>query len=193
MGISYLQNPTSYNCPSFWRGRGIRRCIFLLELRVKLKLFAIVYSSGMSSPNQPSVLEWFKQNYPKEYDLANEINTRMTRILGSIEMPNSDFKSAPIRLDVVRNDQDHTKFQLLTNEFGIIFIGTMVRAIIDLLSVQFGGLSSSAIGNEILDKKMKEVITQYFVTQDIKKCPNCQTENRNDAKYCDHCGLKFEE
>jgi len=173
--------------------RGIRRCIFLLELLVKLKLFAIVYSSGMSSSNQPSVLEWFKQNYPKEYDLANDINTRMTRILGSIEMPNSDFKSAPIRLNVVRNDQDRTKLQLLTNEFGIIFIGTMVRAIIDLLSVQFGGLSSSAIGNEILDKKMKEVITQYFVTQDLKKCPNCQTENRNDAKYCDHCGLKFEE
>ena len=126
----------------------------------------------MSNSNPPSVLEWFKQNYPKEYDLANDINTRMTRILGSIEMPNSE---------------------LLTNEFGIIFIGTMVRAIIDLLSVQFGGLSSSAIGNEILDKKMKEVITQYFVTQDLKKCPNCQTENRNDAKYCDHCGLKFEE
>jgi hypothetical protein len=147
----------------------------------------------MSNSNQPSVLEWFKQNYPKEYDLANDINTRMTRILGSIEMPNSDFKSAPIRLDVVRNDQDRSKLQLLTNEFGIIFIGTIVRAIIDLLSVQFGGLSSSAIGNEILDKKMKEVITQYFVTQDLKKCPNCQTENRYDAKYCDHCGLKFEE
>jgi hypothetical protein len=145
----------------------------------------------MSNSNQPSVLEWFKQNYPKEYDLANDINTRMTRILGSIEMPNPDFKSAPIRLDVVRNDQDRSKLQLLTNEFGIIFMGTMVRAIIDLLSVQFGGLSSSAIGNEILDKKMKEVITQYFVTQDLKKCPNCQIENRNDAKYCDHCGLKF--
>lgn len=193
MGISSLQYPTSYKLISAFGEKGISQLHFLLELLVKLKLFAIVYSSGMSNSNQPSVLEWFKQNYPKEYDLANDINTRMTRILGSIEMPNSDFKSAPIRLDVVRNDQDRSKLELLTNEFGIIFIGTMVRAIIDLLSVQFGGLSSSAIGNEILDKKMKEVITQYFVTQDLKKCPNCQTENRNDAKYCDHCGLKLEE
>ena len=191
MGISSY--PTSYELFSPFGERGFCRCIFLLEVLVKLKLFAIVYSSGMSNSNQLNVLEWFKQNYPKEYDLANDINTRMTRILGSIEMPTFDFKSAPIRLDVVRNDQDRSKLQLLTNEFGIIFIGTMVRAIIDLLSVQFGGLSSSAIGNEILDKKMREVITQYFVTQDLKKCPNCRTENRNDAKYCDHCGLKFEE
>jgi hypothetical protein len=147
----------------------------------------------MSSPNQPNVLEWFKQNYPKEYDLAKDINARMSRILGSTDIPNSDFKMAPVRLEVGRNEQDNTKLQLLTNEFGIIYIGTMVKAIIDLLSMQFGGLSSSAIGNEILDKKMKEVISQYFAKQDLKKCSNCQTENRSNAKYCDRCGLKFEE
>jgi hypothetical protein len=66
----------------------------------------------------------------------------------------------------------------VANDYGLIYIGTIVKAIIDLLSTQFGGLSSSAIGNEILDRKIKEVITQYFAKQTLKKCPNCQSENR---------------
>ena len=79
----------------------------------------------------------------------------------------------------------------MANDYGLIYIGTIVKAIIDLLSAQFGGLSASAIGNEILDRKIKEVISHYFATQTLKKCPNCQSENRDDAKYCDSCGHKF--
>ena len=89
------------------------------------------------------------------------------------------------------NQKDNTKLQLVANDYGIIYIGTIVKTIIDLLSTQFGGLSVSAIGNEILDRKIREVISQYFATQDLKKCPNCQSENRGDAKYCDNCGHKF--
>ncbi len=138
-----------------------------------------------------NLLEWFKQNYPKEYDLATEVNQRMDRILGQTEIPNPDFITSPVKLEVTRNQQDNTKLQLVTNDYGTIYIGTIVKAIIDLLSTQFGGLSASAIGNEILDRKIKEVISQYFATQTLKKCPNCQSENRDDAKYCDSCGHKF--
>ena len=145
----------------------------------------------MSNTNRPNILEWFKQNYPKEYDLATEVNQRMDRILGQTEIPNPDFITAPVKLEVTRNQHDNTKLQLVTNDYGIIYIGTIVKAIIDLLSTQFGGLSASAIGNEILDRKIKEVISQYFATQILKKCPNCQSENRDDAKYCDSCGHKF--
>jgi hypothetical protein len=66
----------------------------------------------------------------------------------------------------------------VANDYGLIYTGTIVKAIIDLLSTQFGGLSSSAIGNEILDTKIQEVITQYFAKQTLKKCPNYQSENR---------------
>jgi hypothetical protein len=145
----------------------------------------------MSNTNQPNILEWFKQNYPKEYDLATEVNQRMGRILGHTEIPNPNFMIEPVKLEVIRNQQDNTKLQLVANDYGLIYIGTIVKAIIDLLSTQFGGLSASAIGNEILDRKIKEVITQYFATQTLKKCPNCQSENRDDAKYCDRCGQKF--
>jgi Lhr-like helicase len=145
----------------------------------------------MSSTSRPNISEWFKQNYPKEYDLAIEVNQRMDRILGQIETPNPDFQTAPVKLEVTRNQQDNTKLQLVANDYGIIYIGTIVKTIIDLLSTQFGGLSVSAIGNEILDRKIREVISQYFATQDLKKCPNCQSENRDDAKYCDSCGHKF--
>ena len=145
----------------------------------------------MSSTNRRNILEWFKQNYPKEYDLAIEVNQRMGRILGQTEIPNPDFKNAPVKLEVTRNQQDSTKLQLVANDYGLIYIGTVVKAIIDLLSAQFGGLSASAIGNEILDRKIKEVISHYFATQTLKKCPNCQSENRDDAKYCDSCGHKF--
>jgi hypothetical protein len=147
--------------------------------------------SQMSNANRPNILEWFKQNYPKEYDLAMEVNQRMDRILGQTEIPNPDFQTAPIKLEVTRNQQDNTKLQLVANDYGIIYIGTIIKTIIDLLSTQFGGLSASAIGNEILDRKIREVISQYFATQALKKCPNCQSENRDDAKYCDSCGQKF--
>jgi len=145
----------------------------------------------MSNTNQPNILEWFKQNYPKEYDLATEVNQRMGRILSHTEIPNPNFMIEPVKLEVIRNQQDNTKLQLVANDYGLIYIGTIVKAIIDLLSTQFGGLSASAIGNEILDRKIKEVITQYFATQTLKKCPNCQSENRDDAKYCDRCAHKF--
>jgi hypothetical protein len=145
----------------------------------------------MSNTNLPNLLEWFKQNYPKEYDLATEVNQRMDRILGQTEIPNPDFITSPVKLEVTRNQRDNTKLQLVTNDYGTIYIGTIVKAIIDLLSTQFGGLSASAIGNEILDRKIKEVISQYFATQILKKCPNCQSENRDDAKYCDSCGHNF--
>jgi hypothetical protein len=145
----------------------------------------------MSSTSRPNISEWFKQNYPKEYDFAIEVNQRMDRILGQIETPNPDFQTAPVKLEVTRNQQDNTKLQLVANDYGIIYIGTIVKTIIDLLSAQFGGLSASAIGNEILDRKIGEVISQYFATQALKKCPNCQSENRDDAKYCDSCGHKF--
>jgi hypothetical protein len=147
--------------------------------------------SQMSNTSRPNILEWFKQNYPKEYDLATEVNQRMGRILGQTEIPKPDFKTAPVKLEVTRTQQDNTKLQLVANDYGIIYIGTIVKAIIDLLSTQFGVLSASAIGNEILDRKIKEVISQYFATQTLKKCPNCQSENRDDAKYCDSCGQKF--
>jgi hypothetical protein len=147
--------------------------------------------SQMSNTSRPNILEWFKQNYPKEYDLATEVNQRMGRILGQTEIPNPDFITSPVKLEVTRTQQDNTKLQLVANDYGIIYIGTIVKAIIDLLSTQFGGLSASAIGNEILDRKIKEVISQYFATQTLKKCPNCQSENRDDAKYCDSCGQKF--
>jgi hypothetical protein len=145
----------------------------------------------MSNANLPNILDWFKQSYPKEYDLAMEVNQRMDRILGQIEIPNPDSQTAPVRLEVTHNQKDNTKLQLVANDYGIIYIGTIVKTIIDLLSTQFGGLSVSAIGNEILDRKIREVISQYFATQDLKKCPNCQSENRDDAKYCDSCGHKF--
>jgi|SRR5215203_2293999 hypothetical protein len=147
--------------------------------------------SQMSNANLPNILDWFKQSYPKEYDLAMEVNQRMDRILGQIEIPNPDSQTAPVRLEVTHNQKDNTKLQLVANDYGIIYIGTIVKTIIDLLSTQFGGLSVSAIGNEILDRKIREVISQYFATQDLKKCPNCQSENRDDAKYCDSCGHKF--
>jgi hypothetical protein len=104
----------------------------------------------MSNTNRPNILEWFKQNYPKEYDLATEVNQRMDRILGHTEIPNPNFVIEPVKLEVIRNQQDNTKLQLVANDYGLIYIGTIVKAIIDLLSTQFGGLSASAIGNEIL-------------------------------------------
>ena len=57
----------------------------------------------------------------------------------------------------------------MANDYGLIYIGTIVKAIIDLLSTQFGGLSSSAIGNEILDRKIKEGHYSILCHTDIEE------------------------
>jgi hypothetical protein len=125
----------------------------------------------MSSTNRSNILEWFKQDYPKEYDLAIEVNQRMGKILSQTEIPNPDFKNEPIKLEVTRNQRDSTKLQLVTNDYGLIYIGTVVKAIIDLLSVQFGGLSASAIGNEILDRKIKRGHFSLLCHTDAEEMP----------------------
>jgi hypothetical protein len=64
----------------------------------------------------------------------------------------------------------------VANDYDIIYIGTIIKTIIDLLSTQFGGLSASAIGNEILDRKI--VLNTLLHRTYLKKCPNCQSENK---------------
>ena len=89
----------------------------------------------MSNTNRPNILEWFKQNYPKEYDLATEVNQRMDRILGHTEIPNPNFVIEPVKLEVIRNQQDNTKLQLVANDYGLIYIGTIVKAILAIYTI----------------------------------------------------------
>jgi ribosomal protein L40E len=76
------------------------------------------------------------------------------------------------------------------NVYGLIFTGIMAKAILDSLSSEFEGLLDGEIGNRVIAKKVKKIVSQY-VLFDEKICTNCQTKNKTSAKYCNECAKKF--
>jgi hypothetical protein len=71
-----------------------------------------------------------------------------------------------------------------------MFIGIMAKSIVNSLSSEFEALLSGNIANEILEKKVKEIISKNSPTNE-KICPDCQTTNRASANFCDSCGRKL--
>ena len=41
----------------------------------------------------------------------------MDRILGQTEIPNPDFITSPVKLEVIRNQQDNTKLQMIMAQY----------------------------------------------------------------------------
>ena len=69
------------------------------------------------------------------------------------------------------------------NVYGVIFIGIMAKAILEFFIFEFEALLSGDIGKRVLEEKIKEIVSQN-VPLDEKICPNCQTKNRTNAKFC---------
>lgn len=42
--------------------------------------------------------------------------------------------------------------------------------------------------SQALDKKVREVVTEYMSQNAQKECLSCNNMNRKDAKFCDNCG-----
>jgi len=116
--------------------------------------------------------EWYKKNYPHEWNLKEEIETRT-------------------ELGVVLNPATN-KLGIAINLTGELFLGALGKAILDSLTAHFEGFLSSGIGNQLVDKKVKEVLTEHTMSVGITKtCSNCGSENQVSAKFCDQCANKF--
>jgi hypothetical protein len=77
------------------------------------------------------------------------------------------------------------------NVYGLIFLGVMAKSILDSLTSEFEGLLSGEIGSNVLDKKVKEIVTQYLPIKGLRICPSCKNENLPNAKYCGQCSQEL--
>jgi ribosomal protein S27AE len=136
------------------------------------------------------LLEWFKNNLPEDYDLQQEIATRAERVFRHVVMRHHQQVNTPIFIGVSNNLEDASRLSITMNVYGIIFLGVMAKAILDSIAGQFQALLSSPISNEVIHKKVREIVSQYVASKDLKKCPNPQCGYHNDAKqsYCGMCG-----
>ena len=150
----------------------------------------------MSNENNPppnSLLEWFRQNHRREFDLQSEIARRAEEIFRDVTTQLPEGQIQPILVGVSKRPEV-PRLGIVMNEPGMVFVGTMARAILDSLSAEFEGIIlSSRIANEVIEKKVRDIISREDPTQGLKKCPHCQSDLRSISKYCDQCGKEFEE
>jgi hypothetical protein len=148
--------------------------------------------SNENNPSPNSLLEWFRQNHRREFDLQGEIARRAEEIFRDVTTQLPKGQIQPILVGVSRRPEV-PRLGIVMNEPGMVFVGTMARAILDSLSAEFEGIISSRIANEVIEKKVRDVISQQNPTQGLKKCPHCQSDIRKISKYCDQCGKELEE
>ena len=121
----------------------------------------------MLEPNNSEVLiEWFKSNHRKEYDLLQDITMSSEKVFRGIRAPSPNMGEWPIYISVSNNPDDPSKLTIGMNDSGRIFIGVMAKVILDSLTAEFEGLLSGEIGNKVLDKKVKEIVSQYMAIDD---------------------------
>lgn len=147
--------------------------------------------SNENNPSPNSLLEWFRQSHRREFDLQSEIARRAEEIFRDVTTQLPEGQIQPILIGVSRRPEV-PRLGIVMNEPGMVFVGTMARAILDSLSAELEGIISSRIANDVIEKKVREVISQQNPTQGLKKCPHCQSDVRSISKYCDQCGKELE-
>ncbi len=152
----------------------------------------------MSNPNRPpprNIVEWFQQNYPREFDMQEEIVRRAEDIFRRIPVRPTPVQSTPVRIDLV--DRPGGGLTLSMNDMGIVYLGALATAILESLKAELEGLLSSGIGSQVIRERVQEVLRSQnastpLISTNTKKCPKCQAENDAEAKFCDQCSAKLE-
>ena len=148
----------------------------------------------MSDPPR-NIVEWFQQNYPREYDMEEEVTRRAEEIFRQIPVQRTPGQAVPVRIGLV--DRPEGGLALQMNDLGIVYLGALATAILESLKAELEGLLSSGIGSDFIKERVQEVlrlegVSSPHVSPTIKKCPKCQAENDAEAKFCDQCTVKLE-
>jgi hypothetical protein len=136
------------------------------------------------------LLDWFRKNLPKDNYLSEEIAKRAEAAFSKIEVPSDELFFEPFKMGIGNNPENPKRLDITMNVYAIMFLGIMAKAILDSLTSEFEGLLSGDIGKQILDAKIKEIMTTQ-ISKDEKAYLECQTMNRANAKFCNECGNKF--
>jgi hypothetical protein len=172
---------------NLWRCPGWRTAI-IIALSLEL--------TTMSRPPPRNIVEWFQQNYPREYDLQEEVTRRAEDIFRQIPLQRTPGNPVPIRIELV--DRPEGGLTLAMNELGIVYLGALSRAILESLTSQLEGLLSSGIGDSIIRERIREVLrsesgSSPHVSTSGRRCQNCQADNDLEARFCDQCGRQLEQ
>ena len=142
-----------------------------------------------------NIVEWLQQNFPREFDLQEEISRRAEQIFRQIPVQHAPCGAVPIRIELV--DRPEGGLTLQMNELGIVYLGALANAILESLTAQLEGLLSAGIGSEVIKERVQQVlrsegVSSPHVSTTIKKCPKCHAENDTNALFCDQCTTKLE-
>lgn len=143
-------------------------------------------------------MEWFQQNYPREFDMQEEVFRRAEEIFRRIPVrPTPSTEPTPIRMGLM--DRPEGGLTLAINELAVVYVGALASAILESLTAELEGLLSSGIGSEVIKEKVQQALrsegassSPHQYTTAIKKCPKCQAENDTEAKFCDQCATKLD-
>lgn len=150
----------------------------------------------MSRPPPQNIIEWFQQNYPREYDLQQEVSRRTGKIFQRIPVTPAPGQAVPVRIELVDLPQGGLALQM--NDLGIVYLGALSSTMLESLKAELEGLLSSGIGSEVIKEKVRQVLhsegvsSSPHVSTTGKKCQNCQADNRAQAQFCDQCGKRLE-
>ena len=151
----------------------------------------------MSRRQPQNIIEWLQQNYPREFDMQEEVFRRAEEIFRRIPVqPIPGAEPTPIRMGLV--DRPEGGVTLAINEMAAVYVGALATAILESLTGHLEGLLSSGIGSEVIRERVQQVLrsegigSSPHVSPTIKKCPKCQAENDAESKFCDQCTAKLE-
>jgi len=139
----------------------------------------------MSDPSHDPLLEWFKQNYPREYHLQDEIASRAEEIFRNVVTQIPEGQTLPILIRVTRRPEA-PRLGIVMNGMGMIFVGAMSRAILESLTAQLEGLLSSGIGSSVIKEKVQEVLHSQspstpLVSSTTKKMPEMSSRQQSPS------------
>ena len=130
---------------------------------------------------------WFREKFPHEFDVQEEIVKRTEEIFRTIPDKLPERNIVQVMMGIMNNPATG-KLGIVMNPIAQVFLGSLGKAILDSLTAHFEVLLSSNIGEQLVEKKVKDMLEQ----QRTKNCSNCNTGNRVKARFCDNCGNKFE-
>ena len=83
---------------------------------------------------EKTLLEWFKQNFPKDSDLAEKIGEHAIKTFSKIPISPHQIINEPFRMTIGNNPSNPARLDFGMNAYGLIFTGIMAKAILDSLS-----------------------------------------------------------
>jgi hypothetical protein len=142
-------------------------------------------------PEEIESIKWFKENYPSEYYLVNQIVTHVNQVLAGLGSPG---QAIPIDMQAMPTPEG--RLFLGMRDVMVIFLGAMSKSLIDVISKNI----QAELGPKLLEQleeKAHNAVKEYAKTvlpgviEDFKRCKFCLVDNEGNSNYCKHCGSKL--